>query len=124
MEIMGSRKTVFCATALEFKILRHHGYNVPQEIFNGFRDEIGNLKACLEEDYKGILYLYEASFHSMEGESILDATKAFATQLPKEYIKINQGKDMYISTLVSHALELLLHRRMLRMEARWFMEVY
>ncbi|GLT50645.1 hypothetical protein SLA2020_373470 [Shorea laevis] len=71
-----------------------------------------------------MLYLYEASFHSVEGESILDAAKAFATKHLKEYIKVNRGKDMYLSTLVSHALELPLHWRMLRMEARWFIEVY
>ncbi|GLU13964.1 hypothetical protein SLE2022_305650 [Rubroshorea leprosula] len=118
------KKDSLYATALEFRILRQHGYNITQEIFNGFRDESGNLKACLGEDYKGMLYLYEASFHSVEGESILDAAKAFATKHLKEYIKLNQGKDMYLCTLVSHALELPLHWRMLRMEARWFTEVY
>ncbi|GKU94199.1 hypothetical protein SLEP1_g7725 [Rubroshorea leprosula] len=120
----GLKKDSLYATALEFRILRQHGYNVPQEIFNGFIDESGNFKACLGEDYRGMLYLYEASFHSVEGESILDAAKAFATKHLKEYIKVNRGKDMYLSTLVSHALELPLHWRMLRMEARWFIEVY
>ncbi|GKU94202.1 hypothetical protein SLEP1_g7728 [Rubroshorea leprosula] len=120
----GHKKDSLYAIALEFRILRQHGYNVTQEIFNGFRDESGNFKACLGEDYKGMLYLYEASFHSMEGESILDAAKAFATKHLKEYIKVNQGKDIHLSTLVSHALELPLHWRMLRMEARWFIEVY
>ncbi|GLT50643.1 hypothetical protein SLA2020_241150 [Shorea laevis] len=120
----GLKKDSLYAIALEFRILRQHGYNVTQEIFNGFRDESGNFKACLGENYKGMLYLYEASFHSEEGESTLDAAKAFATKHLKEYIKVNQGKDMYLSTLVSHALELPLHWRMLRMEARWFIEVY
>ncbi|GLT34531.1 hypothetical protein SLA2020_090400 [Shorea laevis] len=62
----GLKKDNLYATALEFIILRQHGYNVPQEIFNGFIDESGNFKACLGEDYKGMLYLYEASFHSVE----------------------------------------------------------
>ncbi|GLU13975.1 hypothetical protein SLE2022_305740 [Rubroshorea leprosula] len=43
----GLKKDSLYATALEFRILRHHGYNVPQEIFNGFRDKSGNFKARL-----------------------------------------------------------------------------
>ncbi|GLT68362.1 hypothetical protein SLA2020_406040 [Shorea laevis] len=60
----------------------------------------------------------------MEGENVLDAAKTFATKHLDEYVKSEEGKDPYLFTLVKHALEFPLHWRMLRMEARWFIEVY
>ncbi|GKV42533.1 hypothetical protein SLEP1_g49924 [Rubroshorea leprosula] len=110
--------------ALEFGILRQHGYRVPQEIFKSFLNESGNFKACLNKDCKGMLYLYEASFLSLEGESTLDAARTFARKYLSEYVKLNEGKNPYLSTLVEHALEFPLRWRMPRMEARWFIEVY
>ncbi|GLU13978.1 hypothetical protein SLE2022_305760 [Rubroshorea leprosula] len=76
------------------------------KIFNGFRDKSGNFKAYVGEDYKGILYLYMKP-HSIQWKvKAYWMLQAFATKHLKEYIKVNQGKDMYLSTLVSHALEL------------------
>ncbi|GKU92542.1 hypothetical protein SLEP1_g6255 [Rubroshorea leprosula] len=120
----GLKKDSLYATALKFRLLRQHGYNIPQESFNKFIDENGNFKACFGEDCRGMLYLYEASFLSVEGENVLDAAKTFATKHLNEYVKCKEGKDPYLFTLVKHALEFPLHWRMLRMEARWFIEVY
>ncbi|GKU94198.1 hypothetical protein SLEP1_g7724 [Rubroshorea leprosula] len=75
-------------------------------------------------DCKGMLYLYEASFLSLEGESTLDAARTFARNYLCEYVKLNESKNPYLSTLVEHALEFPLRWRMPRMEARWFIEVY
>jgi (-)-alpha-terpineol synthase len=44
------------------------------EVFNNFKDERENFKACLCEDLKGMLSLYEASFLSIEGENIFFMT--------------------------------------------------
>ena len=92
------------------------------EIFNSFKNEIGGFKACLCDDIKGMLCLYEASFLLIEGESILEEARDFTTRQLKEYIK--QNKDQNLSIMVSHALEIPLHWRMLRLEARWFIDVY
>nr|GMC87958.1 (-)-alpha-terpineol synthase-like [Ipomoea batatas] len=54
------------ATALHFRLLRQHGYKVPQEVFCGFMDDEGNFKRSLSEDTKGILSLYEATYLCME----------------------------------------------------------
>ncbi|PON94472.1 Terpene synthase, N-terminal domain containing protein [Trema orientale] len=113
------------ATALEFKLLRQHGYRVPSEVFNVFKDENGGFKACLREDVKGILSLYEASFHLFKGETILEEARDFTTKHLEEYMRVNKDQsadDLVI--LVDHALELPLHWRMLRLEARWFIDVY
>ncbi|TYJ17193.1 hypothetical protein E1A91_A09G035100v1 [Gossypium mustelinum] len=111
------------ATALEFRLLRQHGYNVTQEIFSGFMDEMGNFKSSLCKDCKGLLNLYEASHLSMEGEGILDIARDFAAKQLQQYLK-QKKLDEYVRMLMEHALELPLHWRVSRLEARWFIDVY
>ncbi|KAH1091898.1 hypothetical protein J1N35_019155 [Gossypium stocksii] len=111
------------ATALEFRLLRQHGYNLTQEVFSGFMDEMGNFKSSLCEDCKGLLNLYEASYLSMEDESILETARHFAAKQLQQYLK-QKKLDEYVRMLVEHALELPLHWRVSRLEARWFIDVY
>nr|UXF47962.1 terpene synthase 4 [Euphorbia poissonii] len=112
-------------TALQFRLLRQHGFNVPQEVFNSFKDEHGKFKEWLCEDIKGLLYMYEASFLSMGGEIILDELKEFALKNLQSYAKKKGiSGDDYVSKMVDHALEFPLHWRMQRAEARWFISVY
>ncbi|KAK2989404.1 hypothetical protein RJ640_000379 [Escallonia rubra] len=111
------------AIALEFRVLRQHGFNVPQEVFNSFKDEAGNFKVCICEDTRGMLYLYEASYRSIRGEALLDEARDFTAKHLKESIR-DQKMDQNLAILVCHALELPLHWRMLRLEARWFIDVY
>lgn len=67
--------------------------------------------------------MYEAAFLLKEGENaIFDDVRNFTTSYLKEYVKEN--KDQYLSTLVSHELELPRYWRMIRLEARWFIDVY
>ena len=66
-----------------------------------------------------MLNLYEASFLAFEGENIMDEALKFSRT------HLNEVKSMVnpaLSELVSHALELPLHRRMVRLEARWYIE--
>ena len=92
------------------------------EVFNSFTDQRGSFKACLCEDTKSMLSLYEASFLSIENENILEEAREFSTKHLEEYVM--QNKDTNLSALVSHSLELPLHRRMLRLEQRWFIDIY
>ncbi|KAF8409382.1 hypothetical protein HHK36_005457 [Tetracentron sinense] len=105
------RKEDLYATALHFRLLRQHGYQVPQEVFSSFKDKMGNFKAPLCEDTKGMLSLYEASYLSLEGEFILDEAREFTSRHLKE---IKENIDLNLAKQVSHALELPLHWRMLR----------
>ncbi|KAK2642805.1 hypothetical protein Ddye_024568 [Dipteronia dyeriana] len=106
------------AVALEFRLLRQHGFDISQEILSSFKDEKGNFG----DDCKGILALYEAAYYCVEGENLFDAIN-FTTEYLKEHVR--HGKDdEYLVTLANHALELPQHWRMLRLEARWFIDVY
>ncbi|XP_031128580.1 (-)-alpha-terpineol synthase-like isoform X2 [Ipomoea triloba] len=108
------------ATALHFRLLRQHGYKVPQEVFCGFMDEEGNFRRSLSEDTKGILSLYEATYLCMEGESIMEAAQHLCTKHLREI----QNMKVLEEDLVEHALEMPVYWRMQRFEARWFISVY
>ncbi|KAG6655720.1 myrcene synthase, chloroplastic-like [Carya illinoinensis] len=110
------------ATALEFRLLREKRYNVPQETFKSFTNENGNFKECLCDDPKGMLALYEASFLLIEGESILEEARDFASKHLKDYVE--KSEDQNLCAMVNHALELPLYWRMIRLEVRWFIDVY
>ncbi|XP_047334878.1 terpene synthase 10-like [Impatiens glandulifera] len=110
-------------TALKFRLFREHGYNVSLEVFEKFKDQNGNFKESLCEDTKGLLSLYESSFHALEDEgTTLEEAENFATKHLKENLK--KIKNPYLAKLVSHALELPLHWTMQRFEARWFIDAY
>ncbi|XP_016497346.1 terpineol synthase, chloroplastic-like isoform X1 [Nicotiana tabacum] len=104
------------AKALSFRLLRQHGFNISQEIFDG-------LSETHTEDTKGMLYLYEASFLATEGESELEQARNWTEKHLREYLE-NKNNDQNVAELVHHALELPLHWRMLRLEARWFINFY
>ncbi|KAH9660168.1 Beta-myrcene/(E)-beta-ocimene synthase 2 [Citrus sinensis] len=117
------------ATALKFRILRQYGYNTPvKETFSRFMDEKGSFKSSSHsDDCKGMLALYEAAYLLVEEESsIFRDAKSFTTAYLKEWVikhDNNKHDDEHLCTLVNHALELPLHWRMPRLEARWFIDV-
>ncbi|KAI4331824.1 hypothetical protein L6164_016780 [Bauhinia variegata] len=110
------------AAALEFRLLRAHGYHVFADVFDGFRDGKQNFKESLSVDIMGILSLYEASFYLMDNEIILNQARNFSSKYLKEFL--HKSKDTEFSLLVRHALEIPLHWRMPRLEASWFIDVY
>ena len=91
------------------------------DVFNRFKDDSGNFKEFLGKDVKGMLSLYEASYLAFEGENLLDEALAF-TRMHLKDLKRDVRKS--IAEQISHALEVPLHHRMLRLEARWYIEAY
>ncbi|CAN6443202.1 unnamed protein product [Victoria cruziana] len=65
--------------SLAFRLLRQHGRYVSPGIFDGFMDGKGSFKHELEQDVRGLLSLYEASFLGMDGEASLYEARSFAT---------------------------------------------
>ncbi|THG03759.1 hypothetical protein TEA_021353 [Camellia sinensis var. sinensis] len=86
-------------------------------------DKMGNLRSCLCEDTKRLLYLYEASYLSIDGESLLNEARDFTTRNLKENLK-KKDIDQNLAMLVRHSLEFPLHWRVPRLEARWFIDVW
>ncbi|KAL8112903.1 hypothetical protein AgCh_020276 [Apium graveolens] len=109
------------ATALRFRLLRGHGYDVSQEDFKVFTEN-GRFKECLGGDVKGILSLYEASYYSVEGESLMEEACSFTTKILKERVNNIDASDLCMQ--VKHALELPVQWRIPRFEARWYMNLY
>ncbi|MFQ6644594.1 hypothetical protein Gotur_019234 [Gossypium turneri] len=90
------KKDNLYATALEFRLLRQHGYHSSSEVFDGFRDKAGEFMLSLCNDIKAMMSLY------VEGDHV----------------------DPILTIQVKHAMELPLHWRMRRLEARWYIDVY
>ncbi|OVA11642.1 Terpene synthase [Macleaya cordata] len=113
------------ATALSFRLFRQYGFQVSQDVFKGFRQAKGDFKESIAEDIKGMLSLYEAAHLVSEGENILEQAIAFTTRHLKHLTSSgNSNIDPNLANQVSHSLEIPLHWRMQRSEARWFMDAY
>nr|QNC49797.1 terpene synthase 8b [Leucophyllum frutescens] len=113
------------STALEFRLLRQHGFRVSQDVFDSFRNEEGEFKASiLAEDTKGLLQLYEASFLLTPGEDTLDQARKFATISLRRNLDQGLISDKNILFLVECALKLPLHWSIPRFRARNFIEAY
>nr|QWD59173.1 terpene synthase 4 [Aconitum carmichaelii] len=110
------------ATALSFRLYRQHGFQVSQDVFNGFMDPQGNFMEHLSQDVKGMLSLFEASYLGVPGENILDEAKAFAH---KHLSHAKGNTDTEHSQLVNrYASDLPLHYNIIRLQARWYIDVY
>nr|GME04744.1 (-)-alpha-terpineol synthase-like [Ipomoea batatas]GME16539.1 (-)-alpha-terpineol synthase-like [Ipomoea batatas] len=110
-------------TALQFRLLRQEGFQIAQEMFNGFMSEEGSFDVKHCGEIKGLLSLYEASYLSMEDEDVLEKAKDFSIHHLKQALK--QGAiDEKLGEQVSHALEMPFHWMMQRLESRWFIDVY
>ncbi|XP_058210699.1 tricyclene synthase EBOS, chloroplastic-like [Rhododendron vialii] len=116
---MEDQKIGVHAIALCFRLCRQHGYEVSQDVFKRFKDENGYFMESLSKDINGLLSLYEASYFSFDGEKLMEEAKVFTTKHLKEKIA---NEDLVEQ--INHALEMPLQHRMLRLEARWYIEAY
>ncbi|XP_056177481.1 beta-bisabolene synthase-like [Syzygium oleosum] len=108
--------------SLRFRLLRQHGYNVQQDVLQRFMNETGTFNESLKRDVKGLLGLYEVSFHGLEGETILDEAWNFASKHMKD-LNLDEVPTT-LASHVNHALDMPIHWRPNRLEARWFIDMY
>ncbi|CAK9187057.1 unnamed protein product [Ilex paraguariensis] len=92
---VGAEKNIH-VTALKFRLLRQHDYDISQDIFQSYKDHY--------DDF-----------------NVLEELKSFA-MIQLEDIKGHIDKSLVEK--INHALELPLHHRMCRLEARWYIDVY
>ncbi|XP_059452262.1 probable terpene synthase 9 [Corylus avellana] len=108
-------------TALQFRVLRQHGFSITSDVFDKFRSSDGRFMDSLSSDMEGLLSLYEASHLGMHGENILEEGKDFSIK----NLKSLMGKlDSVSAKQVKKSLEIPLYWRMPRVEARSFIDVY
>nr|CAD1840985.1 unnamed protein product [Ananas comosus var. bracteatus] len=108
--------------ALLFRLLRENGFSVSQDLLSGFKDIKGHIKPYLQKkDVLGLLSLYEASYFGFEGERIWEEARIFTT---KHLNELKPYMDPNLKAKVVHALELPLHWRPPRLEARSYIEQY
>ncbi|KAK1421123.1 hypothetical protein QVD17_23231 [Tagetes erecta] len=110
--------------ALGFRLLRQHGYHIPQEIFKDIKNESGSIKDDVCKDVVEMLNLYEASFYAVDDESILDETREYTNKCLREELEKNKNVDKSTRMLVKHALDNPLLWRLPRFESIWFIEAY
>ncbi|KAF3771487.1 Alpha-terpineol synthase [Nymphaea thermarum] len=109
------------SSSLRFRILRQYSYNVSVECFNKFRDQSSQFSENLREDVRGLLSLYEASQLACEGETMLEEASAFSS----EHLRAKISRmDQRMSQHVQRALQVPLHRRVHRVEAREYIETF
>nr|AGK88259.1 alpha-terpineol [Thymus caespititius] len=113
-------------TSLGFRLLRQHGFNVSQDIFDCFKNEKGSDfdETLIGEDTKATLQLYEASFHLREGENTLELARQISTKYLQKKVDEGSISDGNLSSWIRHSLDLPLHWRIQRLEARWFLDAY
>ncbi|KAK9217832.1 hypothetical protein WN943_006462 [Citrus x changshan-huyou] len=101
-------------------------YHFETEIRNILHDIYNNDQGgFICDDFKGVLSLHEASYFSLEGESIMEEAWQFTSKHLKEVMisKSKQG-DVFVAEQAKRALELPLHWKVPMLEARWFIDVY
>nr|CAB3479914.1 unnamed protein product [Digitaria exilis] len=106
-------------TSLRFYLLRKHGYTVPADVFEKFRDG-----QCIisSDDVSCLLMLYDSAHMRIHGEEILDDIITF-NKSRLQYM-ITKKLEPELAEEVRCTLETPRLRRVKRVEARRYISVY
>ncbi|KAJ0113424.1 hypothetical protein Patl1_03374 [Pistacia atlantica] len=118
-------------TAMGFRLLRLHGYEVSADIFRHFEDG-GEFFCFPRQSTEGvtvIFNLYRASQVLFPGEKILENAKKFSEKILREKHAANELLDKWLIAKdlpgeVSFALEVPWYARFPRVETRLYIEQY
>ncbi|RZC46230.1 hypothetical protein C5167_039179 [Papaver somniferum] len=94
------------------------------DVFYDYKHARGDFQESVVEDVKGMLSLYEAAHVVSEGEQALEDAIFFTTKYLKLAISSGNNIDPNLANRISHSLEIPLHWRMQRAEAKWFIDAY
>ncbi|KAF3489813.1 hypothetical protein F2Q69_00055769, partial [Brassica cretica] len=113
------------ATALEFRLLRQHGFEISEDVFDVIVNKIESA-TFKSDDIKSIITLYEASYLSSKSDTKLyKVIRPFATEKLREYVNSDRNNETYKTREKAiHALEMPYHWRMRRLETRWYIDAY
>ncbi|XP_033134426.1 LOW QUALITY PROTEIN: beta-myrcene/(E)-beta-ocimene synthase 2, chloroplastic [Brassica rapa] len=114
------------ATALKFRLLREHSFNVTEGLFDVFISKIedGTFESG---DIRGLISLYEASYLATKLDTKLHKViRAYANQQLRKFIDSSDHNiyDVNVLELAVEALEMPYHWRMKRLETRRYIDAY
>jgi hypothetical protein len=123
------------ATALGFRALRMHRYNVSSGVLENFKDKNGQFfcnssgeeeQGKADKRVRSMLSLFRASNISFSGEKVLDEAKTLTREYLNQVLTGEAVTDVDQSLLseVKYALEFPWHCSVPRWEARSFIEIY
>ncbi|CAL1386254.1 unnamed protein product [Linum trigynum] len=112
--------------SLAFRVLRQHGYRVPCDVFDKFKDvKTGEFKQCLKGDVRGILSLYEASHLRLHGDNILEEALAFSrSTLQLEDNSATSVIKPHLAAHIENALICPFHKSARRIDSWRFISFY
>ncbi|GAB4849354.1 hypothetical protein Ancab_004156 [Ancistrocladus abbreviatus] len=116
-----SQEETLYHVSLGFRLLRQHGFHVPNDIFMKFKDEKDCFKESLIADVEGMLALFEASHVRAHREKILEEALDFTiTHLKSVVTQANYP----LATRVNRALKRPLHRFISRLDHKHYIHAY
>nr|UNZ93495.1 ent-copalyl diphosphate synthase [Sesamum indicum] len=118
-------------TAMGFRLLRLHGYDVSTDVFKHFENsgEFFCFVGQTDQAVTGIYNLYRASQVMFPGEDILADARKFSTKFLQEKRASNELLDKWVIAKdlpgeVGYALDLPWYASLPRLETRFFLEQY
>ncbi|XP_052626334.1 (3S,6E)-nerolidol synthase 1 isoform X2 [Lactuca sativa] len=92
--------------SINFRILRHHGYYIPADVFARFKQKNGMFLEEMAKDVKGLMALYEASQLSIEGERILEEAADFSSHALKEMMPfLDEDEAIMVKNTLEHSYQ-------------------
>ncbi|CAF2124636.1 hypothetical protein BRARA_C02485 [Brassica rapa] len=113
------------ANALKFRLLRQHGFNVSEDVFDVFHENCGKFESG---EINGFISLYEASYLSTKSDTKLqNYIRFFATQQLRDFVDTHSNKNCAsfgVGEMVAQALDMPYHWRMRRLATRSYINLY
>ncbi|KAF8091988.1 hypothetical protein N665_0429s0008 [Sinapis alba] len=113
------------ANALEFRLLRQHGFNVSEDVFDVFME---NCVKFGSGDINGFISLHEASYLSIKSDTKLqNYIRYFATKQLRDFVDTQSNKNFAscdVGEIVVQALDMPYHWRMRRLATRSYINLY
>ncbi|XP_057830563.2 bifunctional levopimaradiene synthase, chloroplastic isoform X1 [Cryptomeria japonica] len=116
-------------TAMGFRILRLHGYDVSAEVLKIFENEKREFFSFADKTHRGVedmLSLYKCSEIGFPGETVMKEAKTFTATYLRNLRETNNSfalaRDVSGSFAVDYELKYGFHRSLPRLEARFYIE--
>lgn len=119
-------------TALGFRLLRLHRYNVTPVVFKNFKEGNGNFlgsEGQFNNEIASMVSLYQASELGFPGENIIVEAKGFATQYLRQALTRNEtlsawNRKRNLSREIEYTLETSWYATLPRLETKRYCQMY